>query len=68
MIVVYFCIKNGIKTSGKISVVTASSPYFILFILMIRGLLLDGAMDGLLWLVKVDFSKLFDLGVWVDAA
>ena len=68
MFAVYICIKNGIKTSGKISIVTASSPYVLLIILMIRGLMLDGAKEGLIWLIKPDLNKLFSLSVWVDAA
>ena len=67
MTIVYLCIKNGIKTSGKIAIVTASTPYILLIVLMIRGLMLDGAKDGLIWLLKPNLSKLGDLSVWVDA-
>ncbi|EAS00316.3 Na-dependent neurotransmitter transporter (macronuclear) [Tetrahymena thermophila SB210] len=66
--IVYLCICKGITVSGKVSVITASSPYILLFILMIRGLFLDGAMNGLSYLFSPDWSKLYESQVWVDAA
>jgi SNF family Na+-dependent transporter len=44
--------------SGKIAVFTATSPYVLLTILMLRGFLLDGAMDGIYYLLTPDLSKL----------
>ena len=35
---------------------------------MIRGLSLDGSMDGVRYYIKPDLSKLTDASVWVDAA
>ena len=54
--------------SGKIAIVTASSPYILLLILLIRGLMLEGAGEGIYYLFKPDFVKLFNPSVWVDAA
>lgn len=67
MICVFFCIFKGIKLSGKITIYTAIAPYILLMILLIRGVFLDGAFDGLIYLLKPDLSKLFSLSVWVDA-
>lgn len=67
MICVYFCIFKGIKLSGKITIYTAIAPYILLMILLMRGVFLDGAFDGLIYLLKPDLSKLFSLSVWVDA-
>jgi len=44
MILCHLVIKNGAKTSGKIIIVTASTPFVIFLILVIRGLFLDGAL------------------------
>ena len=34
---------------------------------MIRGITLEGAKDGIYYLLKPDFVKFFDPMVWVDA-
>lgn len=67
MIFVFFCIFKGIKLSGKITIYTAIAPYILLLILLARGIFLDGAFDGLSYLLKPDLSKLLNLSVWVDA-
>lgn len=60
LLVIYICsllichniIKNGVKQSGKVVVFTAISPFAFLFVLLLRGLFLEGAMDGLVYLFK----------------
>ncbi|CAK88400.1 unnamed protein product (macronuclear) [Paramecium tetraurelia] len=66
--IVYLIIKEGVGTSGKIAIVTATSPYILLMILLIRGLMLEGSSEGIYYLFKPDFVKLFNPSVWVDAA
>ncbi|XP_060572147.1 sodium- and chloride-dependent taurine transporter-like [Ruditapes philippinarum] len=66
-IVVYFCIWKGIRSSGKVMYFTATSPYILMFILLIRGVTLEGASDGLKFYLVPDFSRLQDPQVWVDA-
>lgn len=36
--------------------------------LLINGVQLDGAMDGILHYIKPDFEKLASIEVWADAA
>uniref|UniRef100_A0A8C0F8I6 Transporter n=1 Tax=Bubo bubo TaxID=30461 RepID=A0A8C0F8I6_BUBBB len=66
--IVYFSIWKGVKTSGKVVWVTATFPYIILFILLVRGATLPGAWRGVLYYVKPDWQKLLATEVWVDAA
>lgn len=64
---VYICIFKGIESSGKIVYITAPLPYILLFILLIRGLTLDGAFKGIYYLFVPDFSKVLKLKAWRDA-
>ena len=47
---------------------TALFPYFVMFILLIRAITLDGAMDGLWYYVKIDWPKLYNGRTWIDGA
>ncbi|KAJ7309106.1 hypothetical protein JRQ81_008436 [Phrynocephalus forsythii] len=66
--IVYFSIWKGVKTSGKVVWVTATFPYVILLILLIRGATLPGAWRGVIYYLKPDWPKLLATQVWVDAA
>ena len=57
-ILVYFCIWKGVKSVGKVVYVTATFPYLVLFILMIRGATLEGSLEGVVYFLNPDFTKL----------
>ncbi|XP_064623694.1 sodium- and chloride-dependent taurine transporter-like [Lineus longissimus] len=66
-VVCYFCVWKGIKSSGKVMYFTATSPYVLMFILLVRGALLDGAGLGIAYYLKPEWSRLLDVQVWSDA-
>ncbi|XP_042907989.1 sodium- and chloride-dependent GABA transporter 2 [Parasteatoda tepidariorum] len=63
----YFIIWKGLHQSGKIIYVTALFPYVILTILLIRGVTLEGATNGILYLVTPNWDKLTETKVWISA-
>lgn len=64
----YEFIKRGINVGTKVLVFTVISPYLLLLILIVRGLYLPGALEGLAYLLKPDFGKLLTGSIWKDAA
>jgi len=67
-VLVFFALFKGIKVTGKVVYFTATFPYIVLTILLIRGVTLPGAYQGLsFYLLQPDLSKLGHAQVWVDA-
>ncbi|XP_077467836.1 solute carrier family 6 member 4a [Stigmatopora argus] len=66
--IVYFSVWKGVKTSGKVVWVTATFPYLVLLVLLIRGATLPGAWRGVVFYLKPDWEKLLSPTVWIDAA
>ncbi|ELT92925.1 hypothetical protein CAPTEDRAFT_144422 [Capitella teleta] len=67
-LICYFSLWKGISTSGKVVWFTAVFPYFVLLILLIRGVTLPGASDGIKYYMTPDLTRLARSEVWVDAA
>lgn len=44
---------------------TATFPYVVLLILLVRGLTLPNAIEGITYYVKPDFSKIAKPEVWL---
>ncbi|XP_054389907.1 sodium-dependent noradrenaline transporter isoform X5 [Pongo pygmaeus] len=68
VIVLYFSLWKGVKTSGKVVWITATLPYFVLFVLLVHGVTLPGASNGINAYLHIDFYRLKEATVWIDAA
>lgn len=66
-IVCYFCVWKGVKSTGKVVYLTATFPYLMLFVLLIRGATLPGATQGIIYYLNPNVTRLADPQVWMDA-
>ena len=60
----YFCIFKGVKLVGKIVWLTVPLPWLMLLILTVRGLTLEGAMQGLAYYLDPVWSELANPTTW----
>lgn len=67
-VLVYFSLWKGVRSSGKVVWVTALAPYVVLTILLVRGVSLPGAADGIRYYLTPEWHKLRNSKVWIDAA
>ncbi|XP_056138822.1 sodium- and chloride-dependent GABA transporter 2-like [Lampris incognitus] len=66
-VICYFCIWKGVRSTGKVVYFTATFPYAMLLILLIRGLSLPGALNGVIFYLLPEPSHLTDPQVWMEA-
>lgn len=64
---IFFCIRNGASSVGKVVKFTVFAPVVLLVIMAIKGCTMPGAMDGIKILFVPDWSMLSDPSLWVDA-
>ncbi|XP_077973165.1 sodium- and chloride-dependent betaine transporter-like isoform X1 [Styela clava] len=67
-IITYFAIWKGIGWTSKIVYVTATLPLAMIIIVCIRGVTLEGALDGIKVYLKPDITSLTKMELWMDAA
>ena len=64
---IYLILRKGVRNVSKVVMVTVPLPIILLAVLLIRGLTLPGAMDGIRYYLTPDFAKLADPGIWLRA-
>ncbi|XP_046355115.2 sodium- and chloride-dependent glycine transporter 2-like isoform X1 [Haliotis rufescens] len=67
-LLIFVCLKKGIKSSGKVVYFTATFPYVIMLVLLIRGVTLPGHEKGISFYMTPQLPKLTEAKVWGDAA
>ncbi|XP_017760565.1 PREDICTED: sodium-dependent nutrient amino acid transporter 1-like isoform X2 [Eufriesea mexicana] len=58
---------RGVKSTGKAVYFLAIFPYIVMIGLLIRAVSLEGALDGILFLVTPEWHKLWQPNVWYAA-
>lgn len=66
-LLLYLTLRKGVSSSGKVAYFTALFPYVVMIALLIRGLTLPGASQGLLFFFTPQWEKLASLQVWYAA-
>ncbi|MBW2038789.1 MAG: sodium-dependent transporter [Deltaproteobacteria bacterium] len=66
-VVIYLIIYKGIGRVAKVVMATVPLPIILIAILVVRGITLPGAVDGLNFYLAPDFSKLLEPKVWLAA-
>lgn len=66
-ILIYWCIRNGAKSVGKVVKYTVFIPVLLLIVMAVKGCTMPGAGDGLIKLFVPDSNALRDPGLWIDA-
>ncbi|KAI6171581.1 Sodium-and chloride-dependent glycine transporter 2 [Aphelenchoides bicaudatus] len=67
-IFVFFGVFKGIGSIGWAVSITATIPYLMLIVLLLRALNLTGASDGIRYFFTIEFRDLWDLSLWRSAA
>ncbi len=64
---IFFCIRNGANSVGKVVKFTVFAPVILLVIMAVKGCTMNGAAEGLKILFVPDFQAFADPTLWVDA-
>ncbi|XP_036826477.1 sodium- and chloride-dependent transporter XTRP3 [Oncorhynchus mykiss] len=66
--IVYLFIVKGVKSTGKVVYFTATFPYLVLIIYLIRGVTLHGAINGVKYMFTPKMEQLANPTTWINAA
>ncbi len=61
---IYLCLFRGVKWVSKVVLLTVPLPWFMLVVLTVRGLTLEGAINGLEFYLEPRWERLADPTTW----
>ena len=64
---IWLILRHGVRNVSKVVMVTVPLPLILLAVLLVRGLTLPGAIDGISYYLTPDFSRLADPNIWLRA-
>jgi NSS family neurotransmitter:Na+ symporter len=64
---IYWIIKKGVLRVGKVVMITVPLPALLTLLILIRGVTLPGAVEGLKWYLTPDFSAILSGKTWLQA-
>ncbi|KAI9999817.1 hypothetical protein NQD34_011660 [Periophthalmus magnuspinnatus] len=67
-VMTYLFIVNGVKSTGKVVYFTATFPYIVLTVYLIRGVTLHGAVNGITYMFTPKMEELANPSTWINAA
>uniref|UniRef100_A0A3P9JV59 Transporter n=1 Tax=Oryzias latipes TaxID=8090 RepID=A0A3P9JV59_ORYLA len=66
--ITFLFIVRGVKSTGKVVYFTATFPYLVLFIYLVRGFTLHGALNGVKYMFTPKMEQLANPVTWINAA
>jgi neurotransmitter:Na+ symporter, NSS family len=66
-LIIYFCIQKGVKSIGKVVLITVPLPIILLLIIFFRSIFLEGAWEGIYYYICPNFDALFSAEIWEAA-
>jgi NSS family neurotransmitter:Na+ symporter len=66
-LIIWWIVKGGLNRVGKVLLYTVPLPVIFVIIMVIRGITLPGAVEGLNYYLTPDWSKLLEAKVWLAA-
>ena len=64
---IYLILRKGVRSVSKVVLITVPLPMLLLVVLLIRGLTLPGAIDGIKYYLTPDFAMLLEPKIWLKA-
>lgn len=64
---IYLSVFQGVKSVGRVVLVTMPLPIILLGILLVRALTLEGALQGVAYYIRPDFNALLSAEIWLAA-